>query len=210
MFRHGHICTSPGAANTLKFFPVSTGADFRDMLLVIAASPPDAAKPTKFDEFVAAHPTVPGALATAPTPDSFADEEYHGINAFVFINDKGERRAVRYIMSPEKLVHLDAAEAATMGPDYLVDELHCTTREVVAFGLDRIDPERDIRILLIEAAKRVLSELPDRISAATLRLLNEMGVEVRTGARVIEVTADGCGWPTACSFPRNWWFGPRA
>ena len=68
-------------------------------------------------------------------------------------------------------------------------ELHRTTREVVAFGLDNIDSERDIRILLIEA--RVLSDLPDRISAATLRLLNEKGVEVRTGARVIEVTADG-------------------
>ena len=28
---------------------------------------------------------------------------------------------------------------------------HCTTREVVSYGLDRIDPERDIRIVLIEA-----------------------------------------------------------
>jgi catalase len=109
--------------NTLKFFPVSTSADFRDMILAIAASPPDAAKPTKFDEFVAAHPAVPRALATAQIPDSFANEEYNGINAFVFVNDQGERRAVRYIMSPEKSVHLDAAEAAKMGPDFLVDEL---------------------------------------------------------------------------------------
>jgi NADH dehydrogenase len=65
----------------------------------------------------------------------------------------------------------------------LAAELHRTTREIVAYGLDRIDPERDIRILLIEAAKRVLPESPERISAATLRLLNEMSVEVRTGAR---------------------------
>ena len=109
--------------NSLKFFPVSTSAEFRDMLLAIAASPPDAAKPTKFDEFVAAHPSIPRALATAQTPDSFADEEYYGINAFVFINDKGNKRAVRYIMSPEKLVHLEPAEAAKMAPDFLVDEL---------------------------------------------------------------------------------------
>jgi len=93
------------------------------MLLAIAASPSDAPKPTKFDQFVAAHPTAPRARATARTPVSFADEEYHGINAFVFINDRGERRAVRYIMSPEKLVHLNAAEAAKMAPDFLVDEL---------------------------------------------------------------------------------------
>jgi catalase len=92
-------------------------------LVVIAASPPDAPKPTKFDQFVAAHPSVPRAGATAQTPGSFADEEYHGINAFVLINDKGERRAVRYIASPEKLVHLDTAEAAKKAPDFLVDEL---------------------------------------------------------------------------------------
>jgi NADH dehydrogenase len=81
----------------------------------------------------------------------------------------------------------------------LAAELHRTTREIVSYGLDRIDPERDIRILLIEAAKRVLPELPERISAATLRLLNEMNVEVRTGALVTKVTADGL-WLTDGSF----------
>jgi catalase len=35
---------------TPEVFPVSTGGDFRDLLLAVAASPPDAAKPTKFDE----------------------------------------------------------------------------------------------------------------------------------------------------------------
>jgi len=32
---------------------------------------------------------VPRALATVQTPGSFADEEYYGINAFVFVNNKG-------------------------------------------------------------------------------------------------------------------------
>ena len=44
--------------NAFKFFPVSTGADFRDMLLALAASPADGPKPTKFDEFVASHPAL--------------------------------------------------------------------------------------------------------------------------------------------------------
>jgi nucleoside-diphosphate-sugar epimerase len=61
--------------NSLKFFPVSTGEDFRDLLLALAASLPDAAKPTKFEQFAASHPSAPAALATAATPDSFADEE---------------------------------------------------------------------------------------------------------------------------------------
>ncbi len=109
--------------NALKFFPVSTGADFRDLLLALAASPPDAAKPTKFDQFVASHPRVPAAFATATTPDSFADEEYYGIDAFVLVNKAGERQAVRYQMVPEHAVHLDAADAAKRAPDFLMDEL---------------------------------------------------------------------------------------
>jgi catalase len=109
--------------NSLKFFPVSSGEDFRDMLLALAASPPNAAKPTKFEQFAASHPSVPAALATAATPDSFADEDYYGINAFVFINKAGERQPVRYQMVPERTVHLDADEAAKRPANFLMDEL---------------------------------------------------------------------------------------
>ena len=68
-------------------------------------------------------------------------------------------------MRPGQL-HVAIVGAGATGTE-LAAELHRTTREVVAYGLDRIDPERDIRILLIEAAERVLPELPDRISAAS-------------------------------------------
>ena len=64
-------------------------------------------------------------------------------------------------------------------------------RAVVAYGLDRIDPARDVKIVLIEAAPRILPALPERISAATETLLASLGVIVRTGARVAEVRADG-------------------
>jgi catalase len=109
--------------NSLKFFPVATGEEFRDLLLALAASPPDAAKPTKFDQFVASHPSVPAAFGTIATPDSFADEEYYGINAFVFVNKAGARQAVRYQMVPDRLVHLVAADAAKRPPDFLMQEL---------------------------------------------------------------------------------------
>jgi catalase len=109
--------------NSFKFFPVSNATDFRDMLLAVAASPADAPKPTKLEQFAASHPSMPRAMATLHTPDSFADEEYYGIDAFVFMNGKGERRAVRYIMTPERLVHFDEAEAAKKAPDFLIDEL---------------------------------------------------------------------------------------
>jgi len=70
-------------------------------------------------------------------------------------------------------------------------ELHRTLRGVVAYGLDKIDPDKDIKITLIEAADRVVPALPQRLSEATARLLGELGVEIRTGARVTEVRPDG-------------------
>jgi NADH:ubiquinone reductase (H+-translocating) len=73
----------------------------------------------------------------------------------------------------------------------LAAELTRTTRELVAYGLDRIDPQRDIRIVLIEGAERILPGLPERISKATHQLLDQMGVEVHTSARVTEVTTEG-------------------
>jgi catalase len=74
-----------------------------------AAPPPLTQSPTKFEQFTASHPSVPAALATMSTPDSFADEEYYGLDAFVFVNKAGERQAVRYQMMPERVVHLATA-----------------------------------------------------------------------------------------------------
>ena len=87
-------------------------------------------------------------------------------------------------------LHVAIVGAGATGAE-LAAELHRTTREVVSYGLDRIDPERDIRIVLIEAADRILPGLPERISESARRLLDRMGIEVHTGARVTQVTADG-------------------
>jgi NADH dehydrogenase len=70
-------------------------------------------------------------------------------------------------------------------------ELHRTTRELVAYGLDRIDPEQDLQLHLIEAAERVLPGLPERMSTAARQLLEGIGVQVHTGAKVAEVLPDG-------------------
>jgi catalase len=109
--------------NSFKFFPVGTGEDFRDLLQAIVASPPDAPKPTKLEQFFASHPNAPKAIGSLPIPDSFADEEYHGIDAFVFVNKSGQRQAVRYVIAPEKVVHITPEEAAKEPPDYLFDQL---------------------------------------------------------------------------------------
>ena len=79
----------------------------------------------------------------------------------------------------------------------LAADLH---RAMVAYGLDRIDPERDVRISLIEAGPTVLPALPPRLSDATTAELRRLGVRVHTGERVVEVT-EGRAHPERPSYP---------
>ena len=73
----------------------------------------------------------------------------------------------------------------------LAAELHKATRTLVSYNLESIDPERDIRLNLIEAGPRILPALPERIAASATKLLEGLGVRVRTAARVTSVTAEG-------------------
>ena len=87
-------------------------------------------------------------------------------------------------------LHVAIIGAGATGTE-LSAELHRTARSVVAYGLDKIDPDKDIKITLIEAADRILPGLPAQLSGATVRLLQGLGVEVRVNARVTAVRADG-------------------
>ncbi len=173
----------------VKFFPVATGEEFRDLLVAISESPPGAPKPSKLDQFSASHPTFPASFGSAPTPDSFADQEYHGIDAFIFVDKAGHRQAVRYLMTPEKSLTLTAEEAARKPPNFLVDELpqRMAKRPVVfhlkaqvaAAGDQTQDPSQpwpddrkvvdlgvltlDTPIDTLEAQKKLLS-LPNRLT----------------------------------------------
>lgn len=73
----------------------------------------------------------------------------------------------------------------------LAAELHKATRTLVSYNLERINPERDIRLNLIEAGPRILPALPERIAESATALLQGLGVRVRTGSRVTAVTAEG-------------------
>ena len=109
--------------NSLKFFTVATPEDFRDLQLPAATSPPGAPRSPQLEAFLESHPSVEKANATVGTPASFADEQYFGIDAFVFINQAGQRQPFRYIIAPEKIVHLSEEDAAKKSPNYLMDDL---------------------------------------------------------------------------------------
>jgi NADH dehydrogenase len=73
----------------------------------------------------------------------------------------------------------------------LAAELHKATREMAAYGLENIDPDKDININLIEASPRLLPALPLRISQAVADELKKLKVNLFLGERVTEVTSDG-------------------
>jgi NADH dehydrogenase len=73
-------------------------------------------------------------------------------------------------------------------------ELAGALSELSRFALARdfkaINP-RSTRIILIEMAGRILSSFAEDLSASAVRQLNELGVQVRTGARVTAIDEHG-------------------
>ncbi len=72
----------------------------------------------------------------------------------------------------------------------LAAELHAAARVLSNFGLDNVHPEKDLQIVLVEAAPRLLSQLPERLSNAALRELRKLAIEVHTNEKVVEVTPE--------------------
>ena len=73
----------------------------------------------------------------------------------------------------------------------LAAELHKTMRDLASYGLDNIDFDKLIWITILEAGPRILPALPEHLSVSTTKLLRDLGVDIRCGLGVTEVTADG-------------------
>jgi NADH dehydrogenase len=129
---------------------------------------------------------TPGVAQHALRLESLEDaRRFHEDLVNAFIRAQAQDSPLR----PEQLQVAIIGAGAT-GVE-LAAELHRTTREVVAYGLDRVDADKDMSIRLIEAADRVLPALPQRLSDATGQLLRELGVKVHTDAKVAEVLPAG-------------------
>ena len=73
----------------------------------------------------------------------------------------------------------------------LAAELHKATREMTAYGIDRVNPDRDIKISIIEASPRLLPALPKKLSHSVELELRKLRVHLYMGERVISVSAKG-------------------
>jgi len=73
----------------------------------------------------------------------------------------------------------------------LAAELQKATREMTAYGIDRVNPDRDIKISIIEASSRLLPALPKKLSHSVELELRKLRVHLYMGERVTSVSAKG-------------------
>ncbi len=123
---------------SLPVFPVATGEDFLALLQAVAASGPNAPKPTPSQTLLASHADAAKVLSTPqPVPVSYATQRYSGIDAFKMTNAKGDVHFVRYRLMPEAgEAYLSDEEAAKRPPNALADDMRArVTAAPVKFKL---------------------------------------------------------------------------
>ncbi len=103
-------------------FPVATPEAFYELLQTSHSKDPDAMK-----TFAAAHPEF-AAFAdwgkNAPWTASYAEEPYHSLNSFMFVDKLGAERAVRWSLLPQaQVVPVTDADLTKLGPDHLEQDI---------------------------------------------------------------------------------------
>lgn len=104
------------------FFPVATPDAFYALLQASGDKDPEAMK-----NFAAAHPEIAafGAWAgSALWNESYAEDTFNGLNAFLFEDSAGAKHAVRWSLKPQAEVKgLSGEEFAKLGPNHLAEEI---------------------------------------------------------------------------------------
>ena len=129
---------------------------------------------------------VPGVAEHALALDTAADaERFHRLLLAVCV--RADSRASH---GGSPAVNIVIIGAGATGVE-LAAEIRQTTRAHAGYGLDHIDTAKDIRLTIIEATPRILPQLSEKIATAATDLLARLGVDVRAGEPVDDVTADG-------------------
>lgn len=117
------------AMNSFPFFVVATPQAFAEQMLAARPDPatgkPD---PARQAAFVARHPEAKkfqAWAATAPWPDSWANTEYNGVNAFRMKAADGAEHYVRWTMRPHApLQTMTPEQRREAGAEFLTRDLH--------------------------------------------------------------------------------------
>ncbi|MGI9228398.1 MAG: NAD(P)/FAD-dependent oxidoreductase [Gammaproteobacteria bacterium] len=86
-------------------------------------------------------------------------------------------------------LHIAIAGGGATGVE-LAAELYGSTRDLIKYGLDRVSTEQ-LKITIIDASDRILPGLPPQLSQQISDNMREIGIELLTGERINQATADG-------------------
>jgi NADH dehydrogenase len=141
---------------------------------------------------------VPGVAAHAISLDTPEDaERFH--RRLLAVCTRADARAAA---GSSPVVRIVIIGAGATGVE-LAAEIRQTTRAHAGYGLDHLDPARDIRLTLVEAAPRILPPLAEHIAVAATQLLARLDVDVRTGLRVTRVERDAVVTAGGETFPAD-------
>jgi len=85
----------------------------------------------------------------------------------------------------------------------LAAEIRHTTGAHASYGLTHLEPAKDIRLTIVEAAPRILPQLSERIAKAAAGLLENLQVEVHVSERVTEVDASAVRTASGATYPAD-------
>ena len=128
-------------------------------------------------------PGVKSHCIMLDTPEQAREFHRRHINACLRANTQTEP------VAPGQLT-IGIVGAGATGVE-LAAELHDTTRELSAYGMENIEPDKSLKILIVEASERILPGLPPRLSNAAAERLAELGVEMHSRERIVEVRENG-------------------
>lgn len=116
-------------------------------------------------------------------------EETDTVPVYQVARDGAERLQLDPAARPEEVLNIAIVGGGATGVE-LASELVEALSSLAYYGIDGLQPERDVKITLIEGADRILSAMPEKLSIKAQRLLHERGITVKTAVRVAGVESD--------------------
>ncbi len=128
---------------------------------------------------------TPGAAQFAIALDSTEEAERFRLRLLHELVTANRRKSAQ----PGYTLNIGIVGGGATGVE-LAAELLEACADASFYGLNDLDPSTDIRITLLEGSDRILSALPEKMSAAAQKLLEDRGVTVHTSVRVASVERD--------------------
>ncbi|MEJ2693097.1 MAG: NAD(P)/FAD-dependent oxidoreductase [Candidatus Thiodiazotropha sp.] len=72
----------------------------------------------------------------------------------------------------------------------LAAQLHQVTRQIAQYGFETIEPDRHVRLHILDAGPQILPALPEKLSSQVRAELEGLGIQVHVSEKVTQVTAD--------------------